>query len=349
MKVILALIIFSLIVIIHELGHFLLAKRNGIGVTEFSIGMGPKLFHIKKGETDYCVKLLPFGGSCMMVGEDGMGEEAEVTSEISFASKTAWQRIAVVVAGPIFNFLLAFFLAFFIVGSIGYDAPVVAGTIEGYPAAEAGLQEGDLIIKLDNERIHVSREVSVFTMVNQNADSVKVEYERDGKRATVEIPKVQGEDGRYLMGMTMSGVRTKGNAWDVVKYSAYEERYWIKTTIKSIGMLFTGQLKANDLSGPVGIVDQIGETYEAAKEEGAFMVWLNMVNMAIFLSANIGVMNLLPIPGLDGGRLLFLVIEVIRGKKIPPDKEGMVHFAGLVLLMALMVFVMANDIRKLFI
>lgn len=349
MKVILALIIFSLIIIIHELGHFLLAKKNGIGVTEFAIGMGPKLFHIKRGETDYCIKLLPFGGSCMMVGEDGIGEEKEITSEFSFSTKTSWQRIAVVIAGPVFNFLLAFVLSFFIVGAIGYDAPVVENVMEGYPASEAGLQKGDVIIRLNNERVHLSREVTVFTAVNQNEDSVKVEYERNGERGTVEIPKIQGEDGRFLMGISMSAQRVRGNAWDVVKYSAYEVRYWIKTTVKSLGMLIKGQVKVNDLSGPVGIVDQIGETYDAAKEEGAFVVWLNMINMAIFLSANIGVMNLLPIPGLDGGRLLFLIIEVIRGKKISPDKEGMVHFAGLVLLMLLMVVVMANDIRKLFI
>lgn len=342
MKIVLALLIFSLIVLFHEFGHFLLAKRGGIGVTEFSLGMGPRLFSKQIGETRYSVKLLPFGGSCMMVGEDGESDE-----ENSFGSKSVWTRISVVAAGPIFNFILAFFMALFIVGSIGYDAPDVVKVMEGYPAAEADMQPGDRIVQMNHKRIHVYREVSFYVQTHQG-ETVNLVYERDGERHAVTLEPKQSENGTYLLGFQGSGVRTKGNIFQTIYYSAYEVKYWIDTTLKSLGMMFGGQVSADDISGPVGIVNTIGNTYEASREDGGFYVWLNMLNISILLSANLGVMNLLPIPALDGGRLVFLLLEVLRrGKRIDPEKEGMVHFVGLMLLMALMLAVMLNDFRNI--
>ena len=335
MKIILALLIFSLIVLFHEFGHFLLAKRGGIGVTEFSLGMGPRLFSKQIGETRYSVKLLPFGGSCMMVGEDGESNE-----ENSFGSKSVWTRISVVAAGPIFNFILAFFLSLFIVGSIGYDAPDIVAVMDGYPAAEAGMQR-------NKTHIHVYREVSLYVQMHQG-ETVTVTYERNGQRHAVTLEPKMSEYGTYLLGFQGSGMRTKGNIFQTVYYSAYEVKYWISTTLKSLAMMFHGQVSADDISGPVGIVNTIGETYEASKSDGGFYVWLNMLNISILLSANLGVMNLLPIPALDGGRLVFLFLEVLRrGKRIDPEKEGMVHFVGLMLLMALMLVVMFNDFRNI--
>lgn len=323
MKIILALLIFSLIVLFHEFGHFLLAKRGGIGVTEFSLGMGPRLFSKQMGETRYSVKLLPFGGSCMMVGEDGESDE-----ENSFGSKSVWTRISVVAAGPIFNFILAFFLALFIVGSIGYDAPDIVAVMDGYPAAEAGMQPGDRILQMNKTHIHVYREVSLYVQMHQG-ETVTVTYERDGERHAVTLEPKMSEYGTYLLGFQGSGVRTKGNVFQTVYYSAYEVKYWISTTLKSLAMMFHGQVSADDISGPVGIVNTIGETYEASKSDGGFYVWLNMLNISILLSANLGVMNLLPIPALDGGRLVFLLLEVIRrGKRIDPEKEGYGPFCG---------------------
>ena len=342
MKIILALLIFSLIVLFHEFGHFLLAKWGGIGVTEFSLGMGPRLFSKQIGETRYSVKLLPFGGSCMMVGEDGESDE-----ENSFGSKSVWTRISVVAAGPIFNFILAFFLALFIVGSIGYDAPDIVAVMDGYPAAEAGMQPGDRIVQMNKTHIHVYREVSFYVQTHQG-ETVNLVYERDGERHAVTLEPKMSEYGTYLLGFQGSGVRTKGNVFQTVYYSAYEVKYWISTTLKSLAMMFHGQVSADDISGPVGIVNTIGETYEASREDGGFYVWLNMLNISILLSANLGVMNLLPIPALDGGRLVFLLLEVLRrGKRIDPEKEGMVHFVGLMLLMALMLAVMFNDFRNI--
>lgn len=343
MKIILALVIFSLIVIVHELGHFLLAKKNGICVTEFSVGMGPRIASFTKGETRYSLKILPFGGSCMMLGEDGVSED-----DRAFGKKSVWARISVIAAGPIFNFILAFVLSIFIVGSIGYDAPKLYQIMEGFPADEAGLQEGDTILKINKEKINVYREISLYVQLHQG-EQAEITYEREGEVKTVTlVPKYDEETGRYLYGFVGSGVRVKGNALTTLKYSAYEVKYWISTTLKSLGMIFKGQVTADDVSGPVGIVDVIGDTYEESKTDGAFYVWLNMLNISILLTANLGVVNLLPLPALDGGRLVFLIIEAIRGKAIDPEKEGMVHFIGLMFLMALMVFVLFNDIRRLF-
>ena len=161
-------------------------------------------------------------------------------------------------------------------------------------------------------------------------------------------PVFDEEQGKYLIGFYGTGVREKGNVLESLKYSAFELKYWINTTFDSLKMLVTGRVSFNDMQGPVGIVKTIGDTYDESKSDGGFWVFVNMLNIAILLSANLGVMNLLPIPALDGGRLVFLVIEAIRRKRINPEKEGMVHFVGLMLLLVLMVVVMFNDVRQLF-
>lgn len=344
MKIIVALLVFSAIIIMHELGHFLLAKFNGITVNEFSLGMGPRLLSFEHGETRYSLKLLPFGGSCMMMGEDGEDE-----GEGSFGSKSVWARISVIAAGPLFNFILAFLLSIFIVGNIGYDPAIVRGVAEGYPAEEAGLQAGDVITKMNGKRIHLSREFSNYVLFHEG-ETVEFEYERDGQKYTATVVLIMTENG-YKYGISAGNVnyRQKTNLLETLKYSAYEVYYWIDTTLQSLGMMLSGGVKLDDMSGPVGVVEVIGDTYEESKEDGTLYVWLNLFNVAILLSANLGVMNLLPIPALDGGRLLFLIIEAVRRKRIDPETEGKIHFAGLMLLLVLMVVVMFNDIRKIFI
>lgn len=426
MKIIIALLVFSVIVTFHELGHFLLAKKNGIGVTEFSLGMGPRLLSTEKGGTRYSLKLLPIGGSCMMVGEDGDDD-----SEGSFNRASVWARISVVAAGPVFNFILAFVFAMIITSVVGYDPAKVLKVTEDSPAAQAGLREGDIITEFQGKKIVIGRDLdSYLTLHGLTDEKISLTYERDGEEQ--EISFLADSTKKYMLGfgyiaeeeaeitqvtvggaMMKAGVqagdiireingtaietgedlqeyfqenpldgseitvgierngkvenivmtpnmtkqidsgfvynlyREKTNFLGVLRYSATEVRYWISTTVQSLAMLVKGQFSVNDLSGPVGIIDVIGDSYEEAKTEGSVMVGMQMLYWAILLSANLGVMNLLPIPALDGGRLVFLIIEAVRGKKLNPNVEGMVHFAGFVLLMILMVFVMVNDFKRL--
>ncbi len=344
MKIIIALLIFSIIILFHELGHFLLAKANGIRVNEFSLGLGPTIVGFTKGETKYSLKLLPFGGACMMEGED-----AESKDDRAFNNKSVWARISVVAAGPVFNFIMAFVFSFILISCIGYDTPQIAGVLEGYAAEDAGMQAGDVIVKMNGKHIHFYREVSAYSMFHSGED-VTVTYLRDGEKyKTALVPKYDEESGRYLYGFQWGIPNEKGNVFQNIKYSAYEVEYWIYTTVQSLRMMLTGGYGINDMSGPVGIVSTIGESYEQSVSVSYFAAFLQMLYICILLSANLGVMNLLPIPALDGGRLVFLIVEAIRGKRVDPDKEGMVHFIGLMLLLALMVIVMFNDIRKLFV
>lgn len=366
MSIIIALLIFSVIVIIHELGHFLLAKKNGIIVNEFSVGMGPRIFTIVKGKsglhfmlfpstkgdlenpdwegrTLYSLKLLPIGGSCMMLGED-----EEIENEGAFNKKGVWARISVVVAGPIFNFILAFFLAIVVIGFVGYDPPLLLSVEEGMPMSEAGFKAGDEIVKINNNSIHFERELRNYIQFHPfNGDPVKIVYKRDGEKNTTFVTPIETENG-YRLGFGVGDIaRVKTNPMGVMKYGFLEVKYWIVTTVESLKLLITGKVGLNDMAGPVGIVNMIGDTYEANKVDGLLIAVLSMFNISILLSANLGVMNLLPIPALDGGRLVFLIIEAFRGKPIDQEKEGMVHLIGMVALMLLMAVVMFNDIRRL--
>lgn len=429
MKILIAIIIFSAIILIHELGHFLLAKLNGISVTEFSLGMGPRLFSVQKGETRYSVKLLPLGGSCAMVGEDTAEEELPG----SFNAAPVWGRISVVAAGPVFNFILAFILSVIIVGFVGYDPAEIVEVQQDSAASEAGLEAGDVITEYNGYHVDLAKDLYVYSYLNSlnEGDTVTLKVRRDGE--TKEIQYTPDVSVRYLLGFNRSDASSmtvesliggmpleaaglqpgdtitaingtevadgeaydaylqehplsdepveityvrdgldytatitpqeyrtpvlgfsynlgyqKENGLEVLKYGTLEVKYMIRTTLLSLKQLVTGGLGFKDLSGPVGVVDAIGTTYEESKSEGALMLWMNMLNMAVLLSANLGVMNLLPLPALDGGRLVFLIVEAIRRKPINREVEGMVHFAGLMLLMALMVVVMYNDILKIF-
>lgn len=348
MRIILALLVFSLIVLFHEFGHFLLAKLNHVVVVEFSLGMGPKLLSFRWGETLYCVKALPFGGSCMMLGED-MGDMSEGT----FGSKNVWQRISIVAAGPIFNFILAYLLAAVIISNIGYDKSVLLKVWEDSAAAQAGLRKGDVIRSINGERIHLYREVTDYVMFHQDrmasGEGIPFTWEREGKLQSGTLFPRKDETGGYKFGIPGSaGYRVRATFPEVLKYSAVEVRFWIRKVIGSLKLMFTGRVSVNDLSGPVGVVDMIGDTYEEAKQDGAYYVWLNLVNIAVLLSANLGVMNLLPIPALDGGRLLIFLAEIVRRKRMDPELEGKINIAGFALLMVLMVFVLFNDVRKIF-
>lgn len=342
MGIILAILLFSAIVIFHELGHFLLAKKNKIRVDEFSLGLGPTIFGKQFGETKFSLKLLPFGGACMM-GEDDVDD----MSEGSFNSKSVWARMSVIVAGPVFNLILAWILCMIIIGWTGYRAPVVSSVTDGYSAQEEGIEPGDVIKKIGGKSVHIWNDISLYNMMHAGTKSVEVKYERDGKDYTVVLEPKQNEGDAFpLLGIT-GGEMVRPGVIGTVRYGAYTVKYWITYTVDSLKMLISGKVGVKDLSGPVGIVSAVDDVYQEAAPAGMVVVILNLLNIGVLLTANLGVMNLLPLPALDGGRLVFLIIEAVRGKRVPPEKEGMVHFAGFVLLMALMVVIMFNDILKL--
>lgn len=439
MNIILAIVVFSIIIIVHEFGHFILAKANGVTVLEFSIGFGPKIVHYKIGETDYSIKLLPFGGACVMLGGDidlGTTDDEDSKPKIeydvnkSFGEKSVWARLSILAAGPIFNFILAFILAVVIIGSVGYDPCVVSYVEEESPAWQAGLRDGDLITKINNHNAYFSRELNLATVLNPEKE-LNVTYTRDGNEYSAKItpeyrkrtsymvgfsilsdcqissvenksPAKRGgirindviktidgvqmnnskevidaitgcngkslevgimrdgemvvctvtpelvESESYYLGLASYGQREKCGAMSTLKYAANEVEYWIRAVIGSLGMIFKGKATLDDVSGPVGVVSTIGNVVEQSKSDGWFYVFLNLFNMTVMISANLGVMNLLPLPALDGGRLLFILLEILRGKPVSKEKEGMVHFVGMILLMLLMVVVLVNDVSNLF-
>ena len=341
MSIIVALIIFSVIIIIHELGHFLLAKLNGVYVQEFTLGLGPTLFGFQIGETEYCLKALPFGGSCVMLGEEEASDD-----ERAFNKKNVWQRMSIVLAGPVFNFILAFFLSLFLVGFSGADVPELLDVQPGSPAAEAGIMAGDRIVKMDGSPVYNFREIVYKMLLNKGGDPVTFIYERDGEEHEVIVTPVQSEDGNYLTGIA-GGARVPQNLFGVIKYAALEVRCQVKVVFWSLRHMVSGYFTPDDIAGPVGIVNMIGDTYQEAKAYGFLTIFLSMANIAVMISANLGVMNLLPIPALDGGRILFYLIEILRGKPMDPDKEGKIHMIGLALLLTLMVLILMNDVKNI--
>lgn len=347
---ILFILIFGVVVVSHEFGHFLIAKINGIHVVEFAVGMGPDLVSFRKGETKYSLKMFPIGGACMFEGEDGLNAKEGEDSEGSFLHANVWSRIATVVAGPFFNFILAFLIALIMINTVVLMRdPVATEVSRGSAAWEAGLRDGDRILSLDDEKMHLFDEISLFMQLYDGGD-VRVAYERDGQRfETVLVPQFDEELGRYLLGVANQDfVEMKG--FNGIKYSWYEILFNMKMTYKSLGMMIHGKVSRQDVAGPVGIaVNVVGETYKEAKKYGWLDVVVQMLNITLMLSVNLGVLNLLPLPALDGGRLVFLLLEVIRGKPIPPEKEGMVHFIGLMFFMILMVFIFFNDLSNIFI
>lgn len=339
---------FGFIIFFHELGHFLLAKKNGIGVIEFAVGMGPALYSFKKKETKYSLRIIPMGGYCMMLGED-----EEVADEHSFSEKSVWQRLSVVLAGPVFNFILAFILSIVLIGICGYDRPVVNGFSDNSPAKEAGVLEGDVITSYNGHKVYNFREILVYTQLNQTGDEITLSVDRDGKSYDFTFTPAKNENGVYLMGVA-GGVRERKDAWNVIKYSFLEMRYQVKTVYLSLSYLITGKLGFKNMSGPVGIVSMINDTINEAKDSAngdtsvaIINIILNMINFSLLISANLGVMNLLPLPALDGGRAVMLLVEGIFKKRLSVQKEALINTVGFLLLIGLMVIVLFQDIMKL--
>ena len=356
------IVIFSVVVISHEFGHFIIARANGIRVVEFTVGMGPKLISREIRGTIFSIRLLPIGGACMFEDEDALLDESEdkkreeqenPLEEVrpgekgSFRNANVWSRIATVVAGPVFNVILAFLLGLILVAFCGENTTVLGEVTDGSPAKEAGLLAGDEITKINGQRVYLFSEIILENFVN-GKNTWEVEYLRDGKKyETTLTPVLNPDTGSYQIGIVSDEKIDCANL-KMFEYSWYEVRYWLKATFKSLKMLITGRLQKDDISGPVGMAQVIGTTVSETKQYGPLTVLMNLINIAILLSVNLGVMNLLPFPALDGGRLLILFVEAIVRKKIPATAEAIINMVGFVLLMILMVFVLVNDISKFF-
>lgn len=348
MNFVVTLLVISFIVFIHELGHFLFAKLNKVGVKEFSIGFGPRLLSLKKGETRYSIKAVPLGGACEMEGmlEDS---EAEVINEKSFVTKGKLARFMVIFAGPLFNFILAFILSFIVVSIKGYNVPVVVALTENSPALEAGIKENDIIYSVNNKKIHNSSEVSLSLADYKGNVPVKVGVIRDGKKQMILLtPRFDNEAGRYLIGVQMSYERIKGNFFDNVVNGYYEMTYFVKSTVVSLKMLVTGKASVSNMVGPIGIASVVGQAIHDENGRASSNAVFNLMNLASLISVNLGIMNLLPIPAFDGGRLFLILIELIRGKKLKPQTEERVLTAGFIIIVGLSVLVIFNDVVRLF-
>ncbi len=333
LTVIYVILIFGLIIFIHEFGHFITAKLFGVTVHEFAIGMGPKLFGKQKGDTLYSVRLIPMGGYVKMEGED---EDSD--SEGAFSQKKPWQRFIILFAGAFMNLLLGLSLL------VAYNAvdpqltaiPTmeVVAVQEGMGAEEAGILPGDTILKVDGSRVYTHLDMNLAL---DGKESVSVLVNRNGEKLNFSVP-VTVVDNRPLLGFNRN-TREK-NLWNLISYSYWETFSIVRMTYQSFFGMFTGSVSVDQMAGPVGIVTEIG----SAVKRG----FLNVLFMALLISLNLGVVNLLPLPALDGGRIVFVLWEMITRKKVKPEHEGIIHFIGFVLLIVFMLYITKNDIVRLF-
>lgn len=341
--IILALLIFGFLIFIHELGHYLTARAFHVTINEFAIGMGPKLFSRKSKKTDICysVRALPIGGFVSMVGED---EESD--DENAFHKKPVWQRIIITAAGAFMNVAIGVIVMSLLVATQDILPSNVIGAFveyeDGTPnyTQAAGLRVGDEIVEIEGTRVHIANE-TVYEIMRRGISPLDVTVIRDGERVTVEdvrFPTIVENGVRYGTVDFKVDPEEKTPS-SVFKHAVYRSASTIKMIWESLYDLVTGRYGVESVSGPVGVTKALGEAAESGIDD--------LVYLAVVISMNLGVMNLLPLPALDGGRLFFQLIELLRRKPVRPEIEGYVHFAGMVLLMILMVVVAVKDIFTL--
>lgn len=429
MNILLAVVALSFLILIHELGHFLVARWAGVKVLEFAIFMGPKLFSWKRGETEYSIRLIPMGGFCKMEGEEEASDD-----ERAFNKKPAGKRALIVVAGAAMNILVAILITIAVSFSMGYNSNTIEALSDDSPLKEAGLQPGDTIVSYDKKRVFFpTSDLPTFLYVSEG-EPVEVTYRREGVKGIQRVSVTpKRTEPSYMIGISvkLSADGTASNIIDSVQQDSPaqtaglmpgdviirvgdadvavrndlfkylqqskdqpvditvnrngesitvhdvkpvpSETYYdlgvefeynkgdffgtimsginyslstIRSVYMTLGWLFTGKLGFQDLSGPVGIVDTIGQVVDMGR--GISEKLLNLLQITMFISLNLGVMNLLPFPALDGGKLVLILIEKIRRKPIPPEKEAWISMVGFILLILLLIATLFNDIPRVF-
>ncbi len=331
--VVITIIILSIVIFFHELGHFAAAKACGVRVEDFSLGMGPILWKKRKGETLYSLRAFPIGGSCRMTGEDEESDDAK-----SFNSKKVWQRLTIVFAGPFMNFVLAMliFASVFMVYGVPTEKAIVGRTLAGKAAETAGILARDEIVAINGQAVESWKEaVEIIRALPEGSTIFTVER----KRATLDIvvaTYIDPDTGYNMIGVEQG--TEKGQFFTSIKYGIQYTYVFTKAILVALLQMITGQTKV-DVAGPVGMAGMVGQVASAGLQP--LLLFIGM------LSVNLGLINLLPLPALDGSRMVFLTIEGVRGKPIDRRKEGLVHFTGLMLLFALMIFITYRDILRL--
>jgi len=356
MKYIIAILIFGIIIFVHELGHFIAAKLCKVKVHKFAVGMGPKLIGKQLGETEYSLRLLPLGGFCAMEGEETdaiskkeLGDDAVSSSERSITNKPIWQRFIIFFAGPFMNIILGFVVA--VVMTLMSTA-VPSTEVKAFHTAsdgvisaqsyDCGLREGDVITELNGMSVLTPSDLSYQLGSIENGKH-KVVVEREGKKLTLENVIFYDDSTGSKADFYIKGL--KKTPVNIVGYSLKNTVSTTRLVWLSLTDLVKGKYGLDDMSGPVGVVDAIGDAAESGETLKESV--LSILNLTLIISVNLGIMNLLPIPGLDGGRILLLVIEAIRRKPLKPEHEGIVNLIGLGLIMILIVVITFNDILKL--
>lgn len=370
---------FLVMVSLHEFGHFIVGKILGFKILEYAIGFGPKLISVQGRETLYAVRAIPLGGYCKFDGEDG-----ESDSDRAFSNQSVWKRMLVVVAGGIANIILGFILFMIIVPVTSpIQTNVVDTVVENSYVESAGLLSGDKIIEIDGKRVSFYNDITLATQMFDKDTDTTIVVKRDGKKKTLTFKPTEdkitysyGENGidvteaingvqstkfvqygenavkdeskigteetvtRYIIGFRPQSEKVTftnvwGEAWN-------ETKFVVKLVYQSLWQMITGKVGLDQMSGPVGIVSEVNTAVNSGSRS-----WLYVLNLVALLTINLGVFNLLPIPALDGGRFFFMLVELIRRKQIPPEKEGMVHAIGMLLLFAFIIVISFSDIMKL--
>ena len=346
LNIILFILILGVIVFIHEFGHFTFAKLTGVYVYEFSIGMGPKLWSKKGKETEYSLRAIPIGGFCQMAGEDMEDDDLKkIPKDKRLQSKSVWQRFLIMFFGAGNNFISAVLILFFLALIWGGNSmtPKITEVTKDYPAQKAGIQAGDIVKEINGHKIKTSDDISLYlaiadpkeksTFVVEKGNGYEVTYKFKAKKVK------EKDEVSYVYGIGMKQEKTKGFV-NAIKYTVKKTGSIFKQMGVTVGYLFTGGISLNQLSGPVGIYSVVGESSKAGVA--------NILYLVAFLSINVGFINLLPLPAVDGGHILFLVIEAIKGSPVKPEVEEKIHGIGMLLLLLLMVVITINDIIKLF-